>query len=62
MQMIFSWIVSSEFKDNILMPDCNVSEPYWSLGAFLNDDGGGIEYLQQWISKGINEVDNIKKE
>lgn len=39
MQMIFSWIVSSEFKYNMLMPDCNVSEPYGSLGAFLNDDG-----------------------
>lgn len=37
--MIFSWIVSSEFKYNMLMPDCNVSEPYGSLGAFLNDDG-----------------------
>lgn len=62
MKLIFSWYISDEFNDDIFRPDCNISEPYSSLGAFLNDDGGlGVEYLKKWLSDGITEIDYIKK-
>lgn len=59
------WRESEEWKDGVLRPACDCLSVITGFKGlifnFLNDDEGqGLEYLNNWIDEGLLEVAKIK--